>query len=194
MAPNTWYHVAGVYNATVQTLDIFVNGVVDDGTLTNPIGARSSVPSVQVLPPAGVNANIGQENGRLLLQRGRRRRSCLSAGAVPGGDPGRHADRCRDAHRTRNHRPLRRTLTPTVVSGTQVNLSWPAATDNVGVAGYRVERCQKCRLHQLHAGRHADRYDIQRSGPESESRSITTESAPWTPPATWGRTHLWPQR
>jgi chitodextrinase len=26
--------------------------------------------------------------------------------------------------------------------GSQINLSWTASTDNVGVAGYRVERCQ----------------------------------------------------
>src|SRR5712664_1974370 len=34
------------------------------------------------------------------------------------------------------------TLTATAVSGAQINLSWAAATDNVGVTGYRVERCQ----------------------------------------------------
>jgi chitodextrinase len=33
-------------------------------------------------------------------------------------------------------------LTATVISGTQINLSWTASTDNVGVTGYRVERCQ----------------------------------------------------
>ena len=33
-------------------------------------------------------------------------------------------------------------LNATVVSGAQINLAWTAATDNVGVAGYRVERCQ----------------------------------------------------
>jgi hypothetical protein len=33
------------------------------------------------------------------------------------------------------------TPVPTVVSGTQINLNWPAATDNVGVTGYLVERC-----------------------------------------------------
>ena len=33
-------------------------------------------------------------------------------------------------------------LTATAVSITQVNLSWPAATDNVGVTGYKIERCQ----------------------------------------------------
>jgi chitodextrinase len=33
-------------------------------------------------------------------------------------------------------------LTATVVSSGQINLAWTASTDNVGVAGYRVERCQ----------------------------------------------------
>jgi len=33
-------------------------------------------------------------------------------------------------------------LGATAASATQVNLSWTASTDNVGVAGYRVERCQ----------------------------------------------------
>src|SRR5207249_4273560 len=33
-------------------------------------------------------------------------------------------------------------LSATAVSGGQINLAWTASTDNVGVAGYRVERCQ----------------------------------------------------
>ncbi len=33
-------------------------------------------------------------------------------------------------------------LSTTVMSSTQINLSWTASTDNVGVTGYRVERCQ----------------------------------------------------
>jgi chitodextrinase len=33
-------------------------------------------------------------------------------------------------------------LAATAVSPTQVNLGWTASTDNVGVTGYRVERCQ----------------------------------------------------
>jgi glucose/arabinose dehydrogenase len=33
-------------------------------------------------------------------------------------------------------------LTGSVVNGTQSNLSWPASTDNVGVTGYELERCQ----------------------------------------------------
>jgi DNA-binding protein YbaB len=33
-------------------------------------------------------------------------------------------------------------LTATAASSSQINLSWTASTDNVGVANYRVERCQ----------------------------------------------------
>ena len=38
---NVWYHVAGVYNAAAGTLDIYVNGVLDNGTL---VGHDSGVP------------------------------------------------------------------------------------------------------------------------------------------------------
>ncbi len=33
-------------------------------------------------------------------------------------------------------------LSATAVSGSRIDLSWTASTDNVGVTGYRVERCQ----------------------------------------------------
>lgn len=33
-------------------------------------------------------------------------------------------------------------LSATVISPSQINLSWAASTDNIGVTGYRVERCQ----------------------------------------------------
>ena len=52
VALNTWYHVAGVYNAAAQTLDIYVNGVLDNGVLTG------TVPSSHVLP--SVNTTIGK--------------------------------------------------------------------------------------------------------------------------------------
>ena len=32
-------------------------------------------------------------------------------------------------------------LSATAVSASQINLAWTASTDNVGVTGYRVERC-----------------------------------------------------
>ena len=52
VSTNTWYHVAGVYNAAAQTLDIFVNGVLDNGVLVG------TVPSSHVLP--SVNTTIGK--------------------------------------------------------------------------------------------------------------------------------------
>jgi len=33
-------------------------------------------------------------------------------------------------------------LTATAISGNQINLSWTASTDNIGVTGYLIERCQ----------------------------------------------------
>ena len=54
-ALNTWYHVAGVYNASARTLDVYVNGVLDDGVL---VGA---VPAAQV--NSSVNVNIGRRTG-----------------------------------------------------------------------------------------------------------------------------------
>ena len=33
-------------------------------------------------------------------------------------------------------------LTATPISGSQINLSWTASTDNIGVTGYVIQRCQ----------------------------------------------------
>ena len=52
---NTWYHVAGVYNATAGTLSTYVNGVLDNGTL------RGTIPATQV--NQAVNVNIGRRTG-----------------------------------------------------------------------------------------------------------------------------------
>ena len=41
---NTWYHVAGVYDAATATLDIYVNGALDNGVL------RGTVPASQFNP------------------------------------------------------------------------------------------------------------------------------------------------
>ena len=38
--------------------------------------------------------------------------------------------------------PPSSTITATAVSSSQINLSWSAAVDNVGVTSYRIERCQ----------------------------------------------------
>ena len=50
---NTWYHVAAVYNASTRALDIYVNGVLDDGVLSRhgPVGTGRA---------AGVDVNVGR--------------------------------------------------------------------------------------------------------------------------------------
>ena len=45
---NTWYHVAGVYNAAVRTLDIYVNGVLDNGALQGAVPASQAAQSSPV--------------------------------------------------------------------------------------------------------------------------------------------------
>jgi len=59
-ALNTWYHVAGVYNASTRTLDIYVNGVLDNGTLVG------TVPTSQ--KDAAVNVNIGRRTGGFYIK------------------------------------------------------------------------------------------------------------------------------
>ena len=54
-ALNTWYHVAGVYNAATRALDIYVNGVLDNGVL------QGTIPASQTLP--NINVNIGRRAG-----------------------------------------------------------------------------------------------------------------------------------
>ncbi len=54
-ALKTWYHIAGVYNASAKTLDIYVNGVLDDGVLSGAVPASQNVPNV--------NTTIGKRSG-----------------------------------------------------------------------------------------------------------------------------------
>ena len=40
---NTWYYVTGVYNAATQTLDVYLNGQLDNGVLQGPSHRRSRI-------------------------------------------------------------------------------------------------------------------------------------------------------
>ena len=55
LVANTWYHVAGVFDASGRTLSIYVNGVLDNGELSG------TVPAVQYNAP--YNVNIAQRTG-----------------------------------------------------------------------------------------------------------------------------------
>ena len=53
---NTWYYITGVYNAVNQTLDVYLNGALDNGTL------QGTVTSSQQNSTA--NVTIGRRAGR----------------------------------------------------------------------------------------------------------------------------------
>jgi len=44
LSTNVWYHVAGVYNADMRTLDVYLNGKPDDGFLLGTVTADSAPP------------------------------------------------------------------------------------------------------------------------------------------------------
>jgi hypothetical protein len=52
---DTWYHVAAVYDAAARTLDIYVDGVLDNGVLVG------TIPSIRTVPTTSVN--IGRRSG-----------------------------------------------------------------------------------------------------------------------------------
>ena len=132
-AINTWYFVAGVYNAAAQTLNMYVNGVLDNGALVGTIPAAQFNPSV--------NVNIGRRSGGFYfkgtIDEVRIYNRALSAAEIAAdmNTPiGGAADTQSPTAPT--------SLTVTAAGASQINLSWAASTDNVAVAGYRVERCQ----------------------------------------------------
>ena len=55
LQPNTWYHIAGVYNAATQTMDVYLNGVLDNGTLVGTVAAAQQ--------NSTSNVNIGRRAG-----------------------------------------------------------------------------------------------------------------------------------
>ena len=52
-------------------------------------------------------------------------------------------------------------LGATAISSSEIGLSWTASTDNVGVTGYRVERCSGTSLHGLRRSRYRDGDGVQ---------------------------------
>ena len=129
---NTWYHVAGVYNAASKTLDIYVNGALDNGVLTGTIPAKQT--------NSTVNVNIGRRTGGYLfggtIDEVRVYNTALTQAQI-------QTDMATPVEVVDTQAPTAPSaLTATAASSTQINLSWTASTDNIGVTGYRVERCQ----------------------------------------------------
>lgn len=127
---NTWYHIAGVYDAANRTLHVYLNGVLDDGQLLGTVTSSQQ--------NSTANVNIG-------------RRASGSGFEFPGRiDDVRIADHAltQAQIQTDMATPLggatpdttlpivSLTPLPTIVSGT-VNLT-ASASDNVGVVGVKL--------------------------------------------------------
>ncbi len=130
LVPNTWTHVAATYNGTL--IQLYING-----------GLVSSMPATGLIQTTTTSLRIGgntypTEFFQGLIDEVRIYNRALSAAEVatdmntPVGSQG--------SDMTPPTAPAG--VTATVASATQINLTWTAATDNVGVTGYRVERCQ----------------------------------------------------
>src|SRR5579864_726869 len=132
VALNTWYHVAAVYNASTQTLDLYVNGVLDDGALSG------SVPASLVLPTN--NVSIGRRAGGFYFN-GTIDEVRVYSRALSQADIQTDMNTPVAATTQPNPPSGPATLTATVGNGAQADLSWSAATDTSGIASYSIERC-----------------------------------------------------
>ncbi|MFT3917145.1 MAG: GDSL-type esterase/lipase family protein [Anaeromyxobacteraceae bacterium] len=131
-ALGTWYHVAGVYDATARTLHVFVNGALADGTLVGTVPSAIANPAVNAFVgkrPAGFHLRGVVDDvrvyGRALTQ------AEIQADLAAAVDAG-----------TGDVTPptVPTGLTASPASATRVDLAWSASTDDTGVAGYRVYR------------------------------------------------------
>ena len=156
---NTWYHVTGVYDAALQTLHIYVNGVLDDGVMRN-----GAVPPAQLNAP--VNANIGRRTGGFYFQGRIDELRVYDTASDPGPDPGGY-ERARGGSGHR-YAGADRADEP----GHGAGEPEPDRSELDGVDGQRRRHGLPRRalpglgVHQLRRGRSADGDDLQRHGPE----------------------------
>jgi hypothetical protein len=127
---NNWTHVALTYTGTSLTLYLNGAAVITQNasgpiqTTTNPLSIGGNVPYGEFFLGLIDDVRVYSRAltpGEILTD------MATPIGGIPGGDvvvPSAPS-----------------TATATALSSSQVNVSWGAATDNVGVTGYRVERC-----------------------------------------------------
>ena len=124
---NVWSHLAATFDGTI--LRLYVNGIqVSSYTPFTPITTSSGALTI------GGDALYGQFfAGR--IDEVRIYNTALSASQI-------QTDMATPVVPDTQPPSAPTALGATPVSGSRINLAWTASTDNVGVSGYRVERCQ----------------------------------------------------
>ena len=65
MQTNTWYHVAGVYNAATRTVDVYLNGQLDNASLDGTITASQQDSPLNVAIGRRPGSSGFEFNGRI---------------------------------------------------------------------------------------------------------------------------------
>jgi chitodextrinase len=129
LPPNTWTHLAVTYDGA--TLRLYVNGV----QVSSLARTGNIVTSTNPLQIGGDSLFRQYFNG--IIDEVRVYNVALTAAQI-------QTDMNAAIGGSGDTQPptVPSNLTATVASSSQINLSWTASTDNVGVTGYLVERCQ----------------------------------------------------
>jgi chitodextrinase len=132
LAENTWTHLAVTYDRV--TLRLYVNGL----QVSSVARTASIATSTNPLQLGGDNIYGQYFQGRIdevrVYNRALAPEEIRADMATAVGDTPPPSDTAAPSAPTN--------LTPTAVDTSRVNLSWTASTDNVGVTGYLMERCQ----------------------------------------------------
>lgn len=133
---NTRYHIAGVYDAQAQTLDVYLNGQRDNGTLVGTVTPTQLDSLFNVFIGSRPSANefgfIGTIDDVRIYNRALAQAEIQADMNAPASAP--PADVIAPS--------APGAPSGTAASANEVDLSWTASTDNVGVTGYVIERCQ----------------------------------------------------
>jgi YD repeat-containing protein len=125
---NTWQLVTATWDGSTNgaNIHIYINGSLADGTSANGSGAASTDSGTPFTVGNRTTDNARGFNG--VIDDVRVYNRVLSSSEIAALDD-----------TTPPSAPTG--LGTSIVSSTQINLSWTASTDNVGVTGYRIERC-----------------------------------------------------
>jgi len=134
---NQWYHVAGVYDAQAQTMTVYLDGVLDNGTLNGTVAGRQVSSTRDVFVGRRADDSVDYNfNG--MIDEVRIYDRALSQAEIQADMNAAIAP------------PAPDTTAPSAPSGlmvlapstSQINLAWTTSTDAFDVTGYRIERCQ----------------------------------------------------